>query len=62
MVIQDMPAMSPRVPLPNADQQAEFERQLDIMINEHLSYTSIVTWVSAVHSHKRATAANIIPR
>lgn len=46
MVIQDMPAMSPRVPLPNADQQAEFERQLDILINEHLSYTSIVTWVS----------------
>lgn len=46
MVIQDMPSMSPRVPLPNAEQQAEFERQLDILINEHLSYTSIVTWVS----------------
>lgn len=50
MVIQDMPSMSPRVPLPNADQQAEFERQLDILINEHLSYTSIVTWVSRPHS------------
>lgn len=45
MVIQDMPSMSPRVPLPNAAQQAEFERQLDILINEHVSYTSIVTWV-----------------
>lgn len=46
MVIQDMPSMSPRVPLPNASQQAEFERQFDVLINEHLSYTSIVTWVS----------------
>ncbi|KAJ0107199.1 hypothetical protein N8I77_004893 [Diaporthe amygdali] len=45
MVIQDMPSMSPRVPLPNAAQQAEFERQLDILINEHVSYTSIVTWI-----------------
>lgn len=50
MVIQDMPSMSPRVPLPNADQQAEFERQLDILINEHMSYTSIVTWVSAARA------------
>lgn len=49
MVIQDMPGISPRVPLPNAEQQQEFERQLDIMINEHLSYTSIVTWVSYSH-------------
>lgn len=32
--------------LPNAEQQAEFERQLEIMIQEHKSYTSIVTWVS----------------
>lgn len=46
MVIQDMPSMSPRVPAPDAAQQAEFERQFDILINEHLSYTSIVTWVS----------------
>jgi hypothetical protein len=46
MVIQDMPGISPRVPLPNGAQQQEFERQLDIMINEHMSYTSIVTWVS----------------
>lgn len=50
MVIQDMPSMSPRVPLPNGEQQAEFERQLDILINEHLSYTSIVTWVSGAEA------------
>lgn len=56
MVIQDMPAMSPRVPLPNAAQQAEFERQLDILINEHLSYTSIVTWVSPPHSRTELPA------
>lgn len=46
MVIQDMPSMSPRVLPPNAAQQQEFERQLDVLINEHLSYTCIVTWVS----------------
>lgn len=47
MVIQDMPSMSPRVPAPDAAQQAEFERQFEVLINEHLSYTSIVTWVSS---------------
>lgn len=46
MVIQDMPSMSLRVPLPDADQQAEFERQVEVLVDEHLSYTSIVTWVS----------------
>ena len=45
--------MSPRVGapsglVPNADQQAEFERQLAILIEEHKSYTSIVTWVRIV--------------
>lgn len=30
---------------PNADQQNEWERQLGIMVNEHKSYTCIVTWV-----------------
>ncbi|KUI66286.1 Beta-galactosidase [Cytospora mali] len=45
MIIQDMPSMSPRVPLPNDAQQAEFERQLEVLVNEHLSYPSVVTWV-----------------
>lgn len=43
--------MSPRVGapsglVPNADQQAEFERQIGILVNEHKNYPSIVTWVS----------------
>ncbi|KAK7732508.1 hypothetical protein SLS53_008393 [Cytospora paraplurivora] len=45
MVIQDMPSMSLRVPLPDSEQQAEFERQIEVLVDEHLSYTSIVTWV-----------------
>lgn len=56
MVIQDMPSMSPRVPLPNGDQQAEFERQLDILINEHMSYTSIITWVSDATASQKTSA------
>lgn len=47
MVIQDMPAMPPDGNRPpNPEQQAEFKRQLQIMINEHKSYPSIVSWVS----------------
>lgn len=49
MVIQDMPSMSPRVPAPDAAEQADFERQFEVLINEHLSYPSIVTWVSGTH-------------
>jgi beta-galactosidase/beta-glucuronidase len=44
LVIQDMPALAPSRP-PSAEQQAEFQRQLEIMINEHKSYPSIVSWV-----------------
>ncbi|GKT40391.1 beta-galactosidase [Colletotrichum spaethianum] len=45
LVIQDMPSLTANsARLPNAEQQAEFERQLQIMIQEHKSYTSIVTW------------------
>jgi hypothetical protein len=44
LVIQDMPSM--RVGgSPSPTDQAEFERQLEIMVNEHKSYPSIVTWV-----------------
>ncbi|KAH8883359.1 glycoside hydrolase family 2 protein [Thozetella sp. PMI_491] len=45
LVIQDMPSMAPRDVAPTAEQQAEFERQVEVMINEHKSYPSIVTWV-----------------
>lgn len=48
MVFQDMPSLpADGNRPPNAEQQAEFERQLQILINEHKSYTSIVTWVCA---------------
>ncbi|KAK0656190.1 family 2 glycoside hydrolase [Cercophora newfieldiana] len=44
MIIQDMPSM-PANSLPDPASQTEFERQLELMINEHKSYPSIVTWV-----------------
>lgn len=31
--------------LPNAAQQAEFTRQLELMVNQHKSFPSIATWV-----------------
>lgn len=43
MVIQDMPSMNDGTP--NQEQQAEFERQVELMINQHKGYPSIVTWV-----------------
>ncbi|KAK1830194.1 glycoside hydrolase superfamily [Podospora conica] len=49
LVYQDMPSMKATVnvrdAIPTADDQAEFERQLDLMINQHKSNPSIVTWV-----------------
>ncbi|KAK7393998.1 hypothetical protein QQX98_013217 [Neonectria punicea] len=46
MVIQDMPSMpADGSRVPSAEQQAEFQRQLEIMINQHKSYTSIISWV-----------------
>ncbi|TWU77431.1 hypothetical protein ED733_006612 [Metarhizium rileyi] len=46
LVIQDMPSLPAdgnRPPSPA--QQAEFQRQLEILVNEHKSYTSVVIWV-----------------
>lgn len=45
-VIQDMPSMSADGRVPNADEQAEFRRQLGVLINEHKNYPSILIWVS----------------
>ncbi|KAI0134777.1 family 2 glycosyl hydrolase, partial [Xylariales sp. AK1849] len=46
MLIQDMPSLNSFNQLkPDPDQQAEFERQFDILINQQKSYPSIVTWV-----------------
>lgn len=45
LVIQDMPSMKAYSLEPKPAEQTEFERQLEVMVNEHKSYTSIVTWV-----------------
>ncbi|KAJ5929161.1 hypothetical protein N7454_007009 [Penicillium verhagenii] len=46
LVIQDMPALRPlQNVLPNAAQQVEFSRQLEILVNQHKSFPSIATWV-----------------
>lgn len=46
LVIQDMPSLTADgSKQPNATHQAEFQRQLEILINEHRSYPSIGVWV-----------------
>jgi hypothetical protein len=47
MVMQDMPALRPQqpAPLPNADQQQEFNRQLDMMVIQLRNHPSIFSWV-----------------
>ena len=56
MVIQDMPALRPLQTetlanctiytiLPDDAQQAEFQRQLELLIKQHRNYPSIITWV-----------------
>lgn len=32
--------------LPNEEQQNDFERQLDVMVNQFKNYPSIIIWVS----------------
>ena len=57
VVIQDMPALRPlqsqtgsdcstSTVLPDAQQQEEFSRQLEVMIEQLKSHPSISTWVS----------------
>ncbi|PYI00517.1 hydrolase [Aspergillus sclerotiicarbonarius CBS 121057] len=56
LVIQDMPSLRPletetdangvtQTVLPDADQQNEFGRQLELLVNQLKSYPSIFTWV-----------------
>ncbi|EJT82426.1 hydrolase [Gaeumannomyces tritici R3-111a-1] len=45
MVYQDMPSFPVDRPQATNDQQAEFQRQLALMVTEHRSYPSIVTWI-----------------
>ena len=56
LLIQDMPSLRPLqtrttkdcevlVILPNDAQQAEFQRQLEILVKQHRNYPSVVIWV-----------------
>jgi hypothetical protein len=53
MLIQDMPSLRPSVPTGPCDStpvktqeaQAEFDRQLEILVQQHKSYPSIVAWM-----------------
>ena len=56
MLIQDMPALRPsqtetlanctvETILPDTAQQAEFQRQLEVLVKQHRNYPSIVIWV-----------------
>lgn len=50
MVIQDMPSLPASGDRkPDSKQQAEFKRQLEVVINQHKNYASIVTWVRKNH-------------
>ncbi|KAI1122677.1 family 2 glycosyl hydrolase [Nemania abortiva] len=44
LLIQDMPSMPNGRPV-SADQQKEWERQLDILVQQHKNYPSIYTWI-----------------
>lgn len=62
LVIQDMPSLRPDLPDPNnscgsirlegPEEQAEFNRQLVLLIEQLKSYTSIYAWVSSVHTER----------
>lgn len=46
LVIQDMPSLRPLESiLPNAEQQKEFQRQLELLVTQFKSFPSIITWV-----------------
>ena len=46
LIMQDMPCLRPSR-APDEAQQAEFERQLQVMVQQLKSYTSIFSWVSS---------------
>lgn len=48
LIMQDMPCLRPSR-APDAAQQAEFERQVELLINQFKSYTSIFSWVSNLY-------------
>jgi endo-1,4-beta-mannosidase len=73
MLFQDMPALRPiqnyELPnctsvtyLPDADQQAEFDRQLQLLVNQHKSHPSIITWVSSNQPFSKVDIADRFER
>ena len=48
LIMQDMPCLRPSRG-PNKEQQAEFQRQLEVMVTQLRSYSSIFSWVSVPH-------------
>jgi hypothetical protein len=59
MVIQDMPSLRPDAQ-PTPEEQEEFQRLLEIMIEEHKSYPSVVAWVRPLRkSHQTEANRNI---
>lgn len=50
LVVQDMPSMRPPGGAnPSAADDLEFSRQLEEMVQQHLSHPSIITWVSCFY-------------
>lgn len=45
LIMQDIPCLK-TIRLPNQAQHAEFQRQLEILVTQLRSYTSIFAWVS----------------
>jgi beta-galactosidase/beta-glucuronidase len=45
LILQDMPSL-PTTRLPNKAQHAEFQRQLEVIVTQLRSYTSVFAWVS----------------
>ena len=73
LLIQDMPALRPLQSyelanctsvtyLPDADQQAEFNRQLTLLVNQHKSHPSIITWVSSDCPFSKVDIADCLER
>lgn len=47
LIMQDMPNISKKLGMPNATQQAEWERQLEVMVTQLRNHESIFAWVSS---------------
>jgi len=72
LLFQDMPSLRPLQQrtlanctvvdiLPDAAQQDEFARQLDLLIIQQRPFPSIVTWVWHITKHSCKTMTNLLP-